>query len=195
MATPKALYLTPSADVATDGTMVFYYGGALGSSDFVAGSEKLYAKGHQKLYSQASDTFTLVYSSTYVTVTWKASTSIPKGTEVALQLRLKDSGVDALTENAGAIGGTNDGNLPDLTANYTAITGSTGTADGAWDAVGATNSGDVSGAIKNNFAEVNAKIVQLVADDVALRAAVRENAAKINAILSRLQTAGVNTSV
>jgi len=52
---------------------------------------------------------------------------------------------------------------------YTAITGSTGTADGVWDAVGATNSGDVSTAIKNNFAEVNAKIAQLAVDIAAMK--------------------------
>jgi hypothetical protein len=56
------------------------------------------------------------------------------------------------------------------TTTYTAMTGSTGTADGAWDAIGATNSGDVSTAIKNNFAEVNAKIVQLAADMAAMKA-------------------------
>lgn len=107
-----------------------------------------------------------------------------------------------LTENAGAIGGTNDGDLPDLTATYVARTGdgatTLGTANGAYedqnDAVTATD-GTTPGAaalksdvdarlvsIGNNMQEIQTVIAQLAADNVNLRAAIRENAAKINAI-------------
>lgn len=39
-----------------------------------------------------------------------------------------------------------------------------GTADGALEAVGATNSGDVSGAIENNFKDLQAAVNALVTD-------------------------------
>lgn len=80
----------------------------------------------------------------------------------------------ALTENGVAIGGTNNGDLPDLTATYVARTGTPGTADGAMQTVGATNGSDVSAAINNNFQEVLAVLAQLAADNIALRAAIRE---------------------
>lgn len=97
----------------------------------------------------------------------------------------RGAAVAPLTEAAGAIGGTNDGDLPDLTATYVARTGQTGTANGAYEAIGATNGGDVSGAIANNIRELDTVVQQLAADNVALRAAVRELAAKVNAILAR----------
>ena len=48
-----------------------------------------------------------------------------------------------------------------------AITSPIGTADGAFEAVGDTSMGDESGAIENNFAEVNAKIDEIIAVLVA----------------------------
>lgn len=94
----------------------------------------------------------------------------------------------ALTENGGAVGGTNDGDLPDLTATYSARTNSTGgTANGSLAAVGATNGGDVSGAINDNFTELHTVIAQLAADNVALRAAARENATKINELRAAIR--------
>lgn len=132
------------------------------------------------------------------------------------------AGIAALTENAGAIGGTNDGNLPDLTATYVALTDSGGgTADGTVAAMtpvtaltvtdgAGTNDGTI-GAItadasviaavqeiaakiavsatfetnaKNNFKELTTVIAQLAADNVALRAAVRELADKVNEIVN-----------
>lgn len=100
----------------------------------------------------------------------------------------------ALTENGGAIGGTNDGDLPTLTATYAALTGSsTGTANGALEAEGtlATAGGNtysdaavntVLGKIENNIAEHTTVIAQLAADNVALRAAIREVATKLNTV-------------
>lgn len=116
--------------------------------------------------------------------------------------------VAALTEGAGALGGTNDGDLPSLTATVVQTTGSTGGTDnGAWEdtstAVGETqNAGSADKAdvdlrlasIANNFEEVKSELDELAADDVALRAAVRENAAKINAILTSIKAAGLMAS-
>lgn len=100
----------------------------------------------------------------------------------------------ALTENSGALGGTNDGNLPDLTATYTALTGAgSGTANGALEAEGTVSTAGgntyadsavntVFGKIENNITELATVIAQLAADNVALRAAVRECAAMINTL-------------
>jgi hypothetical protein len=110
--------------------------------------------------------------------------------------------ISALTENSSSVGGTNDGNLPDLTATYVARTGALGgtangslvdeltvalsTSDTYTDAAVNSAVNTVIGKIKDNLAEVNATVVQLAADNVALRAAARENAAKINEILAAL---------
>lgn len=133
--------------------------------------------------------------------------------------------VPELTENSSTIGGTNDGNLPSLTATAVALDNvivasadaqqdvesttvadgtMTGTANGTLELVGATNSGDVSGAIMNNFKDVQAALAvaqandatiavavnQLVTDNVALRAAIREVADKLNDLIAELVDAG-----
>lgn len=101
----------------------------------------------------------------------------------------------ALTEGGSVIGGTNDGDLPSLTATYSARTNSTaGTADGTLALIGATNSGNVAGAINDNFTEVQTVLAQLAADNVALRAAARENAAQINLLRTKLLNLGVVAS-
>jgi predicted RecA/RadA family phage recombinase len=124
-----------------------------------------------------------------------------------------EAAVASLTENAGALGGTNDGDLPDLTATAAALTGTlTGTTNGALVDVAAT-AGSTAGGATPTAANVDAGIAtavasivlgvneqnkeflvminKLVADNVALRAAVREVAAKENATLSALRLNGV----
>lgn len=105
------------------------------------------------------------------------------------------SSLAALTENATTVGGTNDGDLPALTATAATITEDETT-------LGGTNNGDIPAlamsvtwngtdvfpsaadaaliiaAIRECAAMVNA----VVADNVALRAAIREVATKVNAI-------------
>lgn len=121
--------------------------------------------------------------------------------------------IAALTENSTTIGGTSDGNLPDLTATAATLTGTlTGTANGAMVDVAATaaaTAGDatpsaaqvdagiatavatiVSGVNEQNK-ELQAMVNKLTADNVALRAAIRENATAINTILAALRTAGL----
>src|SRR4051812_11951136 len=88
-----------------------------------------------------------------------------------------------LTENSGAIGGTNDGNLPSLTATAATVTGSlTGTTDGAIADVAAvsTSGGNTyaDSAINTAITSINLQHKELqvalnavIADNVALRAA------------------------
>lgn len=59
-----------------------------------------------------------------------------------------------------------------------------GTANGALEAVGATNSGDVSGAIENNFVELQAVTTALIADNLDLRQTVA-------ALVADLQSVGL----
>lgn len=108
--------------------------------------------------------------------------------------------VSVLTENAGAVGGTSDGNMPDLIATYAARTGAAGgTANGALEDEGVvTTAGGntyadadvnvVIAKLKNNIAELLAVVTQLAADNVALRAASRELATSHNALLAKLKT-------
>ncbi len=88
---------------------------------------------------------------------------------------LVNPAVPPLTENGSAIGGTNDGDLPDLTA-------SVGSAVVTTAATQTTPYGFATQAQADNLvARVNALIV----DNVALRAAIREVATKANAAVSQ----------
>ena len=120
--------------------------------------------------------------------------------------------VAALTEGAGAVGGTNDGDLPDLSSPTAALTENA-------DAIGGTNDGDlpdlttpdanvnaaavrevataVNGVVTdvaNNTAavrELATTVNGLVADVANNTASVRELAAKLNAVISALQGVGI----
>lgn len=109
--------------------------------------------------------------------------------------------VAALTEDGGAIGGTNDGDLPDLTATVVEIDNQTGqTADAQADieaaAAGACAGGSSPSAtnvdtaiatavapLEVNDATLGAAINQLAADNAALRAAIREVANTVNLLV------------
>lgn len=103
--------------------------------------------------------------------------------------------VGVLTEDEGAIGGTNDGNLPDLDAtatvlleNEAAVEGTDSefaTLDFEWDGLTAPSAAQatlLTDALRETGAQVNA----LIADVAALRAAVRENADKVNDLITHL---------
>lgn len=116
----------------------------------------------------------------------------------------------ALTDNGG---GTADGTVASMAASTAITTGTlVGTSDGAFEIVGATNGGDVSGAIQNNFAETKAFMDAVVTWQgvaqnnlkelttrqtenrtaiVALTDAVKELSTKQNAILAKLRIAGI----
>jgi predicted RecA/RadA family phage recombinase len=116
----------------------------------------------------------------------------------------------ALTDNGG---GTADGTVASMAASTAPTVGTlTGTANGAMEVVGATNGGDVSGAIMNNFEELRAfadtvatwqaatqnNVKELTTTQgenrlaiIALTDAVKELSAKINTTLTRLRLAGV----
>jgi hypothetical protein len=78
--------------------------------------------------------------------------------------------VPALTEDGEAIGGTNDGDLPDLTA-----------------AVGTDIAAFTDPPSSAEMALLRTFVNALKADNAALRAAVRENAATINALIASLE--------
>jgi hypothetical protein len=119
----------------------------------------------------------------------------------------------ALTEGAGAIGGTSDGDLPSLTATAATLTDNSGgadTPDGTIaviaDGVLSTSDTYTDAAVlvtvdaivddcANAVEECADQINKLIADNVALRAAIRENSEMINAtIVDQADTAQfVNT--
>jgi hypothetical protein len=89
-----------------------------------------------------------------------------------------------LTENAGSIGGSNDGNLPDLVATAVALTEAAG-------AIGGTNDGDIpdlttpsASLCAQGVRELATMVNKLTTDNIALRAAARENAAMINKLIA-----------
>ena len=117
--------------------------------------------------------------------------------------------VAALTENAGAIGGTNDGNIPTLTATAAALQENSGNIGGTNDgnlptltataaaltegagAIGGTNDGDIpdlgtptAALCAAGIRELATMVNAIVADNIALRAAARENAAMINKLVA-----------
>lgn len=109
-------------------------------------------------------------------------------TVVAAQGTLAD-----LTENAGAIGGTNDGNIATLTPTSGVLTDSTaGTANTTLQAItdGTTWANDVA-AVRNNFADLAAMDNKQTVDIAVLVGAVRELATKINAMNAILRTNGI----
>jgi len=107
----------------------------------------------------------------------------------------------ALTENSTTIGGTNDGNIPSLTATAAALTensttiggtqnGGFGTLTLAWN--GSTHASSAEATLLiDAIRECAAMINKLVTDNEALRAAARENAVKTNALITKLTNAGV----
>lgn len=104
--------------------------------------------------------------------------------------------IASLEEDGGAIEGTNDGDLPDLTATAATLTGTlTGSVNGAIADVAAVSTAGGNtysdAAINAVVADVNVQLKELqttlnavIADNVNLRAAIREVAAKVNEILA-----------
>lgn len=88
----------------------------------------------------------------------------------------------ALTENGGAIGGTNDGDLPSLTATAVQLTDSTGGIASVSDTLVAIGAAYVQGEVADNFATLAREVERLRSDSTALRASIRENATRANAL-------------
>lgn len=114
--------------------------------------------------------------------------------------------VVALTENSGAIGGTNNSDIPTLTATAATLAGTlTGSADGTIADVAAVSTAGgntyADSAINTAITSVNLQLKELqtilnavVADNVVLRAAVRECAAKINEEIAAIKLTGAQAS-
>lgn len=81
--------------------------------------------------------------------------------------------LDPITEGGAAPGGTNDGDIPSLTA---------------------TNTADLAAAsgtyVQAEASGTRTAVNQLRADNIALRAGVRENAAKLNEVIAILEANG-----
>lgn len=151
--------VTLATAVATNGTITFAYPSGQSSSTVITGSgAKLFAVGLQRMFAQGASNFSMAYGGSAV-ATYLGATSIPAGTVVDLFIPVPEYTVKGRERD--------NWSAPDKQPLIAAIAGSTGTADGTWDAVGSTSGGDVSAAIKNNFAEVNTKIVAIVAALVA----------------------------
>lgn len=212
----------PVAAVATNGTITFQYPAGRTAANYNTAGAVLSLTGLQADLAQGVSAFSLVYGGPSIVVTYLGSTTIPAMSRVTLQAPLYGTGADGvvspqaaiadLTEGAGAIGGTNDGDIPTLTATAAALTGTlTGTANGSLVDVAATAAATAGGATptaaqvdtgiaaavasivtgtNEQLKELQAQVNKLVADDVVLRAAVREDAAKINAMLAAERVAG-----
>lgn len=100
--------------------------------------------------------------------------------------------IPSLTDNSG--GATADDTIGVVTAPTALTDSSGGTADGTISAVGATNSGDVSATINNNFKELTTAQGQNRTAIVALTDAIKELSTKQNAVLAALRTSGIIAS-
>lgn len=99
----------------------------------------------------------------------------------AVNVETAAAAVAALTENAAPIGGTNDGNLPDLSTALGAAVATTG-------ATNTTPYGFTTAAQADNLV---ARVNTLITVAGNLVAAARENAAKNNQIIAALKAAGL----
>ncbi len=139
-----------------------------------------------------------VYASSDGTFTLTASNNTPigrvvkwsSGTTCVVEFDACNSigKIAALTENAGAIGGTSDGNLPDLTVTAHALANSIGgtpsTSSLAAYSDLSTYATDAA-AIRNNLTTLGNELALNKADISSCIAAIRELATKINEIATR----------
>lgn len=117
--------------------------------------------------------------------------------------------VDGVSLGADIANGTQQANIVDLTnnsggvvsntiaaaTNIAALTDSSGgVKDNTIEAVGATNSGDVSGAINDNFAELADELAAQRTLNTVLINAVASLAAKVNALNAALEAFGITAS-
>ena len=130
-----------AALVADDGTVTLSYPSGYSSSD-TWGTAHVLVFNDNDVYDAGAETFSLTFSGS-ITLTNLSGGSWAAGTRYRLQMDLVDT-VAPEGQKQAAIA---------------ALTDSTGgTADGTMSAVGATNSGDVSGTINNNFKELTVKL-------------------------------------
>lgn len=81
----KTAEVTVSAEVASGGTITFSYPSGTDSGTFSgAYAHKMWAAGHQKMYSAPAD-FTVSFGASSITVTYNGSTAIPANTRVQAQ--------------------------------------------------------------------------------------------------------------
>lgn len=114
--------------------------------------------------------------------------------------------VAPLTEASGAIGGTNNSDIPSLTATAATVAGTlTGSADGTIADIAAVSTAGgntyADAAINTAITSANLQLKELqvmlnavIADNVVLRAAIRECATTINAEIAAIKLVGAQAS-
>lgn len=107
------LVATPSADLATNGTIVFNYPSGRAEADYAQAGESLVSHGLQTGFAVGASNFSLSYSSSSVTLTYLGATSLPAGKSLSLQLPL--AAYQAITDNTGGVVATS---LVDVTASF-----------------------------------------------------------------------------
>lgn len=130
-----------ASSVADDGTVTLSYPAGYSSAD-TWGTAHVLVFNDNDVYDAGAETFSLTFSGS-ITLTNLSGAAWAAGTVYRVQADL----VDTLAPEG------------QKQAAIAALTDSTGgTADGTMSAVGATNSGDVSGVINNNFKELTVKL-------------------------------------
>jgi hypothetical protein len=95
--------VTPSADVATNGTIDFTYPSGRAEADYAQSGESLVSHGLQTQFAKGASNFSLSYASSKVTLTYLGATSLPAGKTMTLQLPL--AAYQQITDNTGGTAG------------------------------------------------------------------------------------------
>lgn len=109
--------VTPSAAIATNGTIDFTYPAGRAEADYAQSGETLVSHGLQTQFAKGASNFSLSYASSKVTLTYLGGTSLPAGQPMTLQLPL--AAYQQLTDNTG---GTAANSLVDVTASFSQAT-------------------------------------------------------------------------
>lgn len=110
--------VTPSADVATNGTVTFTYPAGRAKAEYAQAGEVLVANGLQSVLAVGAGAFSLSYGASSATLTYLGSTSLPAGKSLTLQLPLatyEDLGASLTDSTTGTAAAT----LVDCTGTYT----------------------------------------------------------------------------
>ncbi len=195
-----SLFVIPVADAAEDEEFSGYSTGVFTHAKVTA---QAWTEGQKVYWKSDTEEFTTDGSAGPLVGVAAAVAANPSATgEVRLNGTPSDAGegaqanIAALTEDGGAIGGTSDGDLPDLTATAvaptTAAAAAAATAGGATPTAAQVDAGIATAVapLDTSIASLDTQVTALIADNVALRAAVRELAEDNNAIKALLVAYG-----
>jgi len=91
----KVVTATPSAAVATAGTITLSYPADTTAGDFATHGHYMVADGLQAKFSQDAGTMSVSFGASDITLTYSGSTSIPAGSRVTVNLNVRGLGVSA----------------------------------------------------------------------------------------------------